>query len=201
MTDSLNTERIELSSQLSFAKRTKLLIRKPREAFSLLSRQEMCNDALLFVALVILLRIPVVLQRHHLEGRLEIPFADILTVVVSGLLTAAVFTLILLFLYKLLAVIVLRRGISFKDIALLWGVSIAPNLLLATELPFLLLDFSNASTFFFLLGVRTAIVFLTLRTHYWGLRLLFKANKTEALLLTSAPVLTGVGLAMLTFNA
>ncbi len=80
-------------------------------------------------------------------------------------------------------------GLCFEDTFTLLLLSLAPQLLLIYELPFLIIDYENTDAYLSALILRLVVDLISFRTFYWGLRVLFNVSQTKAIAVISLPVL------------
>jgi hypothetical protein len=184
----------EEGSQLGIYQKIKLLIRNPREAFTLLSQAERRNDALVVFSLYFLVRFPVISQRLVIKGLTgDYDQANFAAYVIVGFVGGIVLTVLGLIIIGLFLDIILNRllraGRSLEDAITLVALSLTPQLLLMVEFPTLILHFDEHRTYSIFVILRLIVDVLSLRTFYWGLRSLFKLSTGKALSLVISPVI------------
>ncbi len=186
------------SSQLGAYRRIRLMIRNPRDAFALLSASERKRDAVVVSCLYLVVRLPVVLQKMAAKGTLDpMETTSLVLSVMTGMLVSLVLGAALLLLLGLLLHGLLnfgfRCGRTLPDALTLPFLSLAPQLVLAVEFPSLLLNFHAQQTFLLFVFLRIIVDILSVRTFYWGLRVLFGLTKGKAVAFSWLPFLLFFG--------
>lgn len=186
----------EEESQLGTFRRIQLYARNPRDAFAITSSRERRVDARWVFGLYFVVKAPVLVQRAVALGQFE-RFNHAAAAAALGLglaggivLSGITFLVAGAFLHLLLNV-ALRAGRSFGDAVRLPILALAPQLLLVTEYPSLILDFGREGTFLLFTVLRLVVDVLSFRAFYWGLRRLFGLSPMRAsvvLLLCAAPI-------------
>jgi len=179
-------------SQLSLWQRATLLIQNPRDAFSLFSSSERQSTAHIIFLLYFLVKLPIIMQKPALLGKLKSlePLQSLLFIV-SVLVAGMLLTILFLKLIALVMNFFINKGNSInystEDSYILLLLSLAPQLLLVYELPFLLADYKSPDTYLSALMLRLVVDLVSLRTFYWGLRILFNISKLRAIAIISLP--------------
>jgi len=181
-------------SQLSLFNRINLLIRNPKDAFSLFSFQERRSTALVIFFSYFLIKFPIVLQKPYIEGTFnDLTVSSTLSYVIGGLVGGVLVTLILFLITAWIIHFILntwkKSGLCYEDALTLLILSLAPQIVLIFELPFLLLDYQQINTVFTVLVLRLVVDLLSLRVFYWGLRSEFNVTTTKAITVISLPAI------------
>lgn len=180
-------------SQLGTWRRLRHYIRRPQDAFRIVSSAERRRDALLVLVLYFVVRVPVVLQRSVALGRLDRLEAGERVLALGlglggGIVCGAASLLLAGLLLHLVVNGMLGAGQPRGEAVRLPTLCLAPQLILVAEFPSLLFDFRGYSTFLAFLVLRIAADVLSLRMFYWGLRLPLGLRPRQALAVTLAPV-------------
>ncbi|NOR70159.1 MAG: hypothetical protein GQ532_10805 [Methylomarinum sp.] len=181
-------------SQLSLFSRINLLIRNPKDAFSLLSFQERRVTALVVFFSYFLIKFPIVLQRTFIDGKFnDLSISSALSYIVGGLIGGMLVTLLLFLLTAWVIHLILNKWKKadqcFEDAFTLLVLSLAPQLLLVFELPFLLIAYQELNTLFSVLILRLVVDLISLRVFYWGLRTIFNVTATKAIAVIALPAI------------
>jgi len=179
-------------SQLNLLNRVKLLVQNPKDAFSLFSFKERRITALFIFFSYFLIKLPIILQRPYLEGKFDkLSGTSTLAYLAGGLIGGVLITLVLFLFTAWVIHLILNQwkhsGLCFEDAFNLLILSLAPQLLLVFELPFLLIDYQNTETLFSAMILRLVVDLLSLRVFYWGLRAFFNVSATKALFVVILP--------------
>lgn len=179
-------------SQLGLIKRIDLLIRNPKDAFSLFNAIERRNTAWFVFCAYFLIKFPAVVQKPYLQGRFdEKSLSDALVFLSSGLALGLLLSLLFLLLMAWAChwIVNFRKkpGRPFEDAFNLLLLSLAPQLLLIYELPLLFFDYDSAETYATVLAIRLFIDLLSLKTFFWGLIAMFNVNRNKALAVVFLP--------------
>ncbi len=190
-----NSDTHEEDSQLGLLDRIQLLIKNPQDAFALFSFKEKRTTSLVIFFSYFLIKFPIVLQRPYLEGKFnDLSISSSLAYLLGGFIAGIVFTLALFLITAWIIHLILniwkKSGQCFEDAFTLLVLSLAPQLLLIFELPFLLTDYAEINSFFSVLILRLVVDLLSLRVFYWGLITHFKVMTSGALAVIVLPALT-----------
>lgn len=165
-------------SQLSTYRRIILLIRNPKDAFSLLSYQERQKDAKLVFIGYIIVRFPFLAQRYHVKGGL--PFlqdTSFITFLVTVLILSAVVSFISIVIFAWILDVIINKmkkaGGQYSDMLVLVILCLAPQLLLVIEIPSVIMNFNSYESFMGFVIVRFVFTILTFRMLYWGIKSCF----------------------------
>jgi hypothetical protein len=185
-------------SQLVWWRRYRLLIINPRDAFALLSNRERIQDACCLFGIYFFVKVPVVVQNRVALGKLQ-PEQWLETGLgfVFGIIATAIFFLFIGALIHLLANRPGGSGQVFSDALALPALSLAPQLMLIWEVPFILYGIDDFETLVSVSGMRLIALVMSLRTFYWGLRVQFQVSRTWVLLSMGLSMLGMTGLAAL----
>ncbi len=82
-----------------------------------------------------------------------------------------------------------ESGLGFEDAFTLLVLSLAPQLVLIFELPFLLFDYQQVETMFSVMILRLAVDLSSLRVFYWGLRVVFNVSALKAISVVILPTI------------
>ena len=182
------------NSQLGLWRRISLLIQNPRDAFSLYSFTERRSTAWVIFLLYFLIKFPIIIQKPALLGK----FNDlehwqtvlfIVAILIAGMILTVIFLGLIAFLMHLFMNKWKDAGLCFEDTFTLLLLSLAPQLLLIYELPFLITDYENTDAYLSALILRIVVDLISFRTFYWGLRVLFNVSQTKAIAVIFLPVL------------
>lgn len=150
-----------------------LLIRNPKDAFSLLSTQEKQKDAIGIFLFYIFIRFPFLAQRYYVKNDLpfirDMPFSVFLSLIF--LLSAIVAFISILFFAGILHVIInkiKRTGSAYSDMLILVILCLTPQLLLIIEIPSLIMNFNSYESFTGFVLLRFFYTILSFRILYWG---------------------------------
>lgn len=193
-------------SQLGLFRRIQLLIRNPKDAFLLFNAVERRDTAWFIFCAYFLIKFPVVAQKPFLQGHFDQKdLADTLLFLGMGLALGLLLSLVLFAITALVLHWILNvwkkseRG--FEDALNLLLLSLAPQLFLVYELPFLLFDYASAETYVTVLVIRLVIDLFSLKTFCWGLIELFNVGRNKAFAVVFLPgILLLVLLAKLLFG-
>ncbi len=190
-----NSDTQEEDSQLGLLDRIQLLIKNPQDAFALFSFKEKRTTSLVIFFSYFLIKFPIILQRPYLEGKFnDLSISSSLAYLLGGFIAGIVFTLALFLITAWIIHLLLNKwkksGQCFEDAFTLLVLSLAPQLLLIFELPFLLTDYAEINGFFSVLILRLVVDLLSLRVFYWGLITHFKLTTSGALAVIALPALT-----------
>lgn len=186
-------EAAEAGSELSTLRRLRLYGRNPRDAFAITSSEERRRDAVLAFALYFVVKTPVLLQRSAALGRFEkLDAASYALGIAIGLVGGVVASLVVLAVAGLLLHLVVNVALGARrsagDALRLPVLCLAPQLILAAELPSLVLGFRDYGTFLLFTVLRLVADVLSARMFYWGLRSLFGLSHARALAVTVLPI-------------
>ena len=184
----------EQNSQLGLWRRITLLIQNPRDAFTLYSFAERRSTAWIIFLLYFLIKLPIIIQKPALSGKFDglnnwqavLFFAAIL---IAGMVLTAIFLGLIALIMHLCMNKWKSAGLQFEDTFTLLLLSLAPQLLLVYELPFLIADYHNADSYLTVLMLRLVVDLISFRTFYWGLRVLFNVTQQRAIAAIFLPVL------------
>lgn len=181
-------------SQLNLLSRIKLLLANPKDAFSLFSFEERRNTAIVIFFSYFLIKFPIVLQKPYIEGKFnDLSISSTLSYIVGGLLGGMLITLVLFLITAGVIHLILntwkKAGLCFEDAFTLLVLSLAPQLLLIFELPFLLIDYQQVNTFFSVLIFRLVVDLISLRVFYWGLHSVFNVTAIKAMAVIAFPAI------------
>ena len=181
-------------SELNLWRRITLLIQNPRDAFTLYSFAERRRTASLIFLLYCLIKLPIIMQKPALLGKFnDLENWQALLFILAILIAGMVLSILFLGLIALFMHLMLNKwkgaGLSFEDTYTLLLLSLAPQLLLAYELPFLMPDYNSAEAYLSALMLRLIVDLISFRSFYWGLRVLFNVSPSRAIAVISLPVL------------
>lgn len=181
-------------SQLNLLSRIKLLLVNPKDAFSLFSFEERRSTAIVIFFSYFLIKFPIVLQKPYIEGKFnDLSISSTLSYIVGGLLGGMLITLLLFLITAGVIHLILntwkKAGLCFEDAFTLLVLSLAPQLLLIFELPFLLIDYQEVNTFFSVLILRLVVDLVSLRVFYWGLHCVFNVTAIKAIAVIAFPAI------------
>ena len=162
--------------------------------FSILSRSERNRNALIIFILYFVITVPYVINKNIAKGIYDkFDLSTIIMIVFFGTISAIIFLLLYsLFIGSILHLIlnkIYNKEKTFTDAFTLPILSLAPQLALIVELPFLIYYFGHYESYIFFLYARFFLWILTMRTFYWGLRILFDVSGSRALIVVVLPFL------------
>ncbi len=195
MTVPSNSETYNEDSQLGLLSRINLLIQNPGDAFSLFSSAEKRNTSFVIFFSYFLIKFPIALQRPYLEGNFnDLAVSTTLAYLLGGLLAGILVTLALFLITAWVIHLILNRwkksGQCFEHAFTLLVLSLAPQLLLIFEFPFIFSAYKDINNFLSLLILRLVVGLFSLRVFYWGLIINFKVTTSSALAIIALPTVS-----------
>ncbi len=185
-------------SQLIWWRRYRLLMANPRDAFALLSRRERIQDSCFLFGIYFFVKAPVVVQNRIVLGKLQLDqWLEMGLGLVFGIFATAILFLLIGGLIHLFANRLGGSGQLFSDALTLPCLSLAPQLILIWEIPFIFYGIDNFETLISVSGMRLVVLVMSLRTFYWGLRVQFQVSRGKILLSMGLSVFSMIVLAVL----
>ncbi len=171
-------------SQLNTYRRIMLLIRNPRDAFALFSAEEKLRDAKLIYVLYIAVRFPVIAQRVLVKGDTvsllqDNPALLFMAGLAFGVFFAVAGLCFIGLIFHIIFNVILKAGRTFKDMLVVIALSMAPQILLVSEFPSLIMNFGSSDTYVAFLFLRLVVDVFVLRTLFFGVKSLFQKNSAH----------------------
>jgi hypothetical protein len=172
-------------SQLSTFRRIRLLYRKPRDAFALLSLEERKRDAVLVLLLCYAVRFPVILQRSYVKGHFNAEWVGgaallIAIAAVGGLILLAARGFLMGYVLHLVVNVLLKARRPAAEALTIPFLSLAPQILLVLEFPMLVSSFREAETFQLFVLLRFVVTLLSIRCLFWGVRVMWSGKRAAS---------------------
>ena len=185
-------------SQLSRLRRIQLLIINPREAFTLLSAQERIRDAWWLFIVYFIVKTPAVVQNRIILGKLEYDqWPSVILGFIGGIFATALLLTVIAIPVHFFTNPNGDKKKKLTDTLALPALSLAPQLILVMEIPFILYNFESVDTMISVTLMRLTAAALTLRTFYWGLRVQFGVSRPWAIGSIGSAFLTMIAIAMI----